>query len=124
LIYRKSEHWHLESIRKHGPNVISFDLVTGGKRTPIVGVYIPPRDLTTLEQLHQALARFPAVSKPLVLGDLNVRYENPRPARDEEIVNYLTSLGLLDMVDPAPLSTGHTGRVGMSGRNVIGYYYY
>ena len=42
LFYRDSEYWQVESVVKHGPNVISFELVSGWRRTPMIGGYIPP----------------------------------------------------------------------------------
>lgn len=97
LVYRNSDYWQIESVRKHGPNVISCELVTGPRRVPLVGVYIPPNDLTTLEYLAQALELFPK-GKPIVLGDLNANLNSPRDARDAEVASLLSSNGLEDML--------------------------
>ena len=97
LVYRDSSHWQIELVCKHGPNVISCELVTGPKRVPLVGVYIPPNDLTTLGYLEQALERFPT-GNPVVLGDLNVNLESPRDEREMEIVDLLCTSGLQDMM--------------------------
>jgi exonuclease III len=54
LIYRHSPFWQVESERIHGPNVISFELVSGSSRTLIIGAYIPPGDKNTIEFINQA----------------------------------------------------------------------
>jgi hypothetical protein len=97
LVFKDSRYWQIESVRKHGPNVISCELVTGRRRVPIVGVYIPPNDLTTCAYLSRALGRFPK-GNAVVLGDLNVNLQSPRDARDTEIVGILSTYGLEDMM--------------------------
>ena len=44
LVYRQSPYWQIESECVHGPNVISFELVTGPQRILIIGAYFPPGD--------------------------------------------------------------------------------
>jgi hypothetical protein len=97
LVFRESSFWQIESVIKHGPNVISCELVTGRRRVPIVGVYIPPGDLTTIEYLSRALDRFPQ-GNPVVLGDLNVDLQSPWDARGTEIASALSGHGLEDML--------------------------
>jgi exonuclease III len=71
LVYRQSPYWQVESERVHGPNVISFELVSGSRRTLVIGAYIPPSDRSTLEFIDQAIRRCPNL--PIMLmGDLNV----------------------------------------------------
>jgi hypothetical protein len=85
LFFRDSDCWQVESVRKHGPNVISFELVMGQRRIPVVGACIPPADLSTVEHVNQAMERFPE-RDPLLLGDLNVDLASPVDGRDVEIV--------------------------------------
>ena len=98
LFYRDSDYWQVESIEKHGPNVISFVLVTGRKRIPVVGAYVPPSDTDTLGFIEQALDRFPGRGKPLLMGDLNANLLYPRDARDEEIADLAANYGLDDLL--------------------------
>lgn len=105
LFYRDSPYWQVESVSNHGPNVISFELVTGYRRVPCVGVYIPPNDLTTLEFLLQALDRFQN-RDPIVLGDLNIDMQSPRDAREVEIAGALSARGLEDMLKHFKQSRG------------------
>ena len=59
LFYRHSPFWQVESVRRYGPNVISFQLVMGSRCFGAVGAYIPPTDLSTLEFVKQALDGLP-----------------------------------------------------------------
>ena len=54
LVHRQSPYWQVESERVYGPNVISFELVSGPQRTLVIGAYIPPGDRNTLEFITQA----------------------------------------------------------------------
>ena len=73
LCYQDSKYWQVELVQRHGPNVISFELVTGRQRYPVVGAYIPPADISTIEYVERALGRFQnSRRQPLLLGDLNV----------------------------------------------------
>ena len=47
-------------------------LVTGLRRIPVVGAYIPPADKTTIEFIMQNMHSLPHRCKPLLLSDLNV----------------------------------------------------
>jgi len=52
LVYWDSPYWQVESVQRHGPNVISAILVMGHRWHPLVGAYIPPEDLSTLEYVE------------------------------------------------------------------------
>lgn len=71
LVHRQGENWQVESEKCHGPNTISFELVSGGKRFSCVGTYIPPKDTTTIMHVVQAFERLPNQPR-ILLGDLNV----------------------------------------------------
>ena len=40
--------WSVELMRFHGMNVVGCKIIVGGKRKPLIGVYLPP---STLEHL-------------------------------------------------------------------------
>lgn len=102
LFYRESEYWQVESLVKHGPNVISFELVSGRRRTPMIGGYIPPDDLTTLPHISAALTRFSGhrdAKRLVFLGDLNVDLSSPsRDARSTSIVDCMSAQGFEDLL--------------------------
>lgn len=97
LFYRDSPYWQVESVKRYGPNVMSFQLVTGGIRIAAVGAYIPPADLSTLEFVNRALDDLPQGQQPLLLGDLNVDLDDPRDERAQSIAADLASYGFEDM---------------------------
>ena len=59
----------IKSTHYHEPNVVSYKLVTGLIRTPLIGVYLPLSTLEYLLELEEALKRF---KDPIIIGDLNV----------------------------------------------------
>jgi hypothetical protein len=61
-----------------------------------MGIYIPPNDTTGEDALRKAWALCPANCIPLVLGDLNVNFEHPRDAREEQIIDLLDKINLVD----------------------------
>ena len=53
----------------HGPNVLSCEIVSGIKRTPLAIVYLTLTTLYHLPDLEEALNRFPGID-PIVLEEL------------------------------------------------------
>jgi hypothetical protein len=78
------------------PNLLSFQLVMGYERFYMMGTYIPPNDTTGVDALCKAWASCPANCIPLVLGDLNVNFEHPRDAGEEQIIDLLDKINLVD----------------------------
>ena len=97
LVFKDSPHWQVESTRCFGPNVISAEIVTGPRRIPLVGAYIPPDDTTTLAHVEQALNPFRGRNDLVMLGDLNVPLDAPVGVRDTAIANAVALAGLHDM---------------------------
>jgi hypothetical protein len=98
LFYKNSPDWQIESVRYHGPNVISFQLVAASRRWGVVGAYIPPADLKTVEYITQAFEALPRAIPPILLGDLNVDLDNPRDDRGQAIATEVAGLGLEDLL--------------------------
>jgi hypothetical protein len=91
-----SLYFQVESQRRHGPNVISFLITTGNRQYPVIGMYIPPKDTTTLAFISEASNRF-AGQPSILMGDINVDFRTNMPSsRDAEIMALLTTLGLLE----------------------------
>ena len=78
------------------PNLMTFQLVTGYKRFYVMGTYIPPNDTTGVDALRTAWAACPADCTPLVMGDLNINFEHPRDARENDITDLLDEINLVD----------------------------
>ena len=94
LCWRQGEGFEVEETRFWRANVLAFELVTGARRYYVVGMYLPPGDLTALEHARQAVEAKPKGTAPLILGDLNANLESPRSERDEEVAAFCDSLGV------------------------------
>ena len=97
LVWRESRHYEVEEARIESANVLTFRVVSGELKFYVVGCYIPPSDLTTLDQVRAAWARCPKGFRPMLLGDLNLNLESPRDEREEEIAEQLDAYDLTDM---------------------------
>ena len=99
LLWRDSEEWGflVEAATVISPNVLTFQLVTGGVRFYVMGAYIPPADTTGVDDLRAAWDKCPANCHPLLLGDLNINFGSPRSEREEIIVDLLDEIGLADI---------------------------
>lgn len=93
------DYFHVEAEQRQGPNVLSFQIVTGGRRFACIGayVYVPPGKVDTLEFIERAWESLPRHAKLLLLGDLNVDLQDPRVGR-EAVADLVASLRLFDMV--------------------------
>ena len=61
--------WEIDSTRYHGPNVVSYELVTRLIRTPLIGTYLPLSTIDHLPDMEEALK---LCKDSIVLGDLNM----------------------------------------------------
>ena len=73
MLYQRRENFHIESPKCYGENIIKANLIHGGKRTVIIGIYIPPSEVNgeTMMNLDKALKNEDS-RKCIILGDLNV----------------------------------------------------
>jgi hypothetical protein len=78
------------------PNLLTFQLVMGYELFYVMGIYIAPNDTTRVAALHAAWALCPANCIPLVLGNLNINFEHPRDAQEEQITNLLDKINFVD----------------------------
>ena len=85
VTWREKSGWQVEGIANYGPNVVSFLLTTGRRRWYIVGAYVPPNNTPTFTRVDQALDQASKVVEVVLLGDLKVRLQGPRDAREEEL---------------------------------------
>jgi hypothetical protein len=86
----------VESAKIVTPNLLTFQLVTGNKRFYCMGVYLPPTDTMGVEDLRAAWEACPDGCMPLVLGDLNINFGDPRDERDEVIRDLIDDIDLVD----------------------------
>jgi hypothetical protein len=89
--------WVIEDTKIFGPNVLSCLLISGERKTHLVGCYLPPTSLDDLPKLEAALQRFPDVP-PVLLGDLNADLHDLTNVRNQQLSSSLTNFGLFDLL--------------------------
>jgi hypothetical protein len=88
LVWREDHNgFEVKAIRPTTLNLLTFQLVMGDKRFYLMGIYIPPNYTTGVEDLRVAWEACPVDCTPLVIGDLNIRFEDPADNRADAIVN-------------------------------------
>jgi exonuclease III len=97
FFYREHDSFEVEEQKIWGPNVLSFQMVTGRDRYFVVGAYISPTDLTALADVDKAWKQCPKGCKPMLLGDLNINLEYPRNERDVAVAEQIVEMDLTDM---------------------------
>ena len=83
LFYRPSSLFAVDVVREYGPNVLSFEVATGGRRWYIIGCYLAPDDDRTIERVVTALGDQPRGTALLVTGT-SIRIWGRRKATGEE----------------------------------------
>ena len=78
----------------HGPNIVSYEIITILTCTQLVGAYIPLSKLKHLPDLEEALKRF---KEPIILGDLNVYPNEGRIPRSQKVADLLAEYSLVDL---------------------------
>ena len=51
VFIERPQGWGVESMRFHRPNVVSLEVISSGKRTPLIREYLPPTPLEYLPYL-------------------------------------------------------------------------
>ena len=99
LFYRPSSLFAVEAVRDYGPNVLSFEVATGGRRWYIIRCYLAPEDDRTIERVVTALGDQPRGTALLVAGDFNTDLgETTSDGRGTEIAAALTEAGVEEMM--------------------------
>ena len=98
LFYREGADFAIEEVRPYGPNVISFEVVTGRRRWYIIGCYLAPDDARTIERVVMALSDQPRDTALIVAGDINTDLGDMAcNERGTAISAAITEAGLKDM---------------------------
>jgi hypothetical protein len=104
--------FEVKAVKIASPNVLTFQLVTGGLQVFVIGAYIPPADTMGVDDLHAAWATCPLTCKPLLLGDLNIDFGSPRTGQEETIADLLVKINLVDMSQKYVQQRGQQQRKG------------
>jgi len=94
----KEDHqgFEVESAKKLTPNLLTFQLVTGDEQFYCMGVYTPPTDTMGVEDLWAAWEACPEGCMPLILGDLNINFGEPRDEWDKVICDLIDDIDIVD----------------------------
>jgi hypothetical protein len=109
--WRTSETYEIEDVELRGPNVLSFQLVSGATRWYIMGCYIPPTDLTTLMHVDEAWRACPKGCLPILFGDLNVNLSAPCNKCNNTIAKQVDAMALINMSSHFRQRHGRRSRV-------------
>jgi hypothetical protein len=98
LLWKENhQEYEVESARIATPNpLLTFQFVTGNEQFFCMGIYTPPTDTMGVEDLRAAWEACPEGCIPLVLGDLNINFNEPRDKREEVIRDLLGNINLVD----------------------------
>ena len=77
IFYHKAEHFAIEELHLHGPNIISFQMVTGRQRWHVVRCYISPSNASAIEDVSVAMRDVPFGADLMVAGNLNYNLAEP-----------------------------------------------
>ena len=98
IFYCKEEHFAVEELSLHVPNVIRFKLMTGRWWWHVVGYYIAPSDASTIEDVAAVIRDQLYGDEILAAGKLNSDIAEPEgTSRGEAIAYELAAAGLEDM---------------------------
>ncbi len=84
--------FEVKALHVPSPNILTFQLVTGGVQFFVMGAYIPPDDTMGVDGLRAAWAKCPVNCKPLLLGDLNIDFKVPQTKWEEIIADLLDKM--------------------------------
>ena len=87
----------MEKTKIWAPNILNFELVMCKDHYYVLGVYIPPSDLTILVYAKNAWHWCPRECRPLLINDLNINLEFPPNERDKEIAEQMDAMDLVCM---------------------------
>ena len=73
------------------------EVVTGRKRTPLIGTYLPPSTLEHLPDLEEAMTRF-WDQYPIVLGYLNSNTGQSQNPLSQQVSDLLMQFELMDLL--------------------------
>ena len=95
VFFYTAENFSVESLCLHGPNVVSFQLVSSGQRWYIVELYLAPDDALTIEVVISAIRQRPCGVTLLVAGDCNANLAAPEGNVQEKDIATALSMWFL-----------------------------
>ena len=99
LLYRyNNPQFQVKKMKKHEPNVLCSQVSSGGRRWFIVGCYLAPNNVATIERLVTAIGQRPRGAELMVAGYLNTNSATPGGSKHmEEITASISTSGMQDI---------------------------
>ncbi len=126
LIWRENhDGFEVEAVGPLTLNLMSFQLVRGNERFYVMWIYIPPYFTTGVEDLRVAWEACPADCTPLVVGDLNIWFEDSPNNRADALSTCWRrstppiSPTIFSLKDAASSGDGHAGPSACRGGGVV-----
>ena len=95
VLYREEDHFNLEVLHLHDPNVVSFQLALEGQRCYVVGLYLVPDKASAIKAVMAAIRQRPHGADLMLYGDFNANFTVPdENAQNKEIMSALSTAGL------------------------------
>ena len=101
VLWYQLKGWRFKSTRFHRLNLVSCEVIAGGKRTPLIGMYLPPSTLDHLLDLEETLKQF-RYQYLIVLGDLNANIIQSHNLRSHQVADLLMEFGLMNLLHRFP----------------------
>ena len=77
--------------------VVSYKVIADGKRTPIIGSYLPPSTLGHLPDLEEARTRF-WDQDPIVIGNLSADIVKSQNSRSQQVADLLMEFSMMELL--------------------------
>ena len=98
VIYWDTPHFQVEALQTHGPNMLIFQVASGGQCWFIFRCYIAPYDTVTMKLVVAAIDQCPCGAAIMVDREFNTNLEAPEVSiRKEEITAAIVTSGMEDM---------------------------
>ena len=97
MAWRAKTGLQVDGFASYVSNVISFWLTTGKWRWYVAGAYVPPNNDSTAARVEHALGNAEKGVELILLIGLNVRLQELRYVREEELATVVAACGLEDM---------------------------
>ena len=97
VVQDQPQGWILEAAQFHGPNVVSCEVITNGKRTQIISAYILPSTLEHLPDLKEALTCFQD-QDPIFIGEISNDIGKSQNPFSQQVADLLVGFSLMDLL--------------------------
>ncbi len=95
LIWRENhDGFKVKAVWPTTPNLLTFQLIMGDEQFYVMGIYTPPNCMTGVGNLQVAWGACPTDCTLLIIGDLNICFEDSAEDRADAIINLLEEINI------------------------------